>query len=72
MGGAERRAPPAPEGQSARKRVSAAIRVQARPERQRDTTELVAHDGDADGRLLHVRPSTHRQSIEGGWQPALL
>ena len=49
MGGAERRAPTAAEGQPGRDRRSAPIRVRARPERQRDTTELVAHDGEIIG-----------------------
>jgi ribose transport system ATP-binding protein len=49
MGAAERREPTRPEGRAARTRGGAPICVQARPERQRDAAELVAHDGEIIG-----------------------
>jgi len=49
MGGAEAHAPPPRESGAARRRDSAPICVKARPQRQRDTAELVAHDGEIIG-----------------------
>jgi ribose transport system ATP-binding protein len=49
MGGAERHAEGSREREAARDRGSAPVCVRARPQRQRDAAELVAHDGEIIG-----------------------